>query len=146
MLDGKCMQGTDDPHQQHEPEEEPTDGKKQCCYQQPEMELCDNSQSLICRSLHDNGPTDGWNRNSAKKPVLSIRSQTQLRSRVTMQCLLGAWQFVHYCPQDTIVLGCGDEFTTIIDNANHQISPLLLLCLNDCTERLAQINKRETGR
>ena len=91
MLDGKCMQGSDDPHKQHEPEEEPADGKKQCYYQQPEMELCDDSQSLVCRSLHNNGPTNFWDRDSAKKPALTIRSQTQLRIRVAMQCLIGAW-------------------------------------------------------
>ena len=31
MLDGKRMERTDDPHQQHEPEQQATDGKKQCC-------------------------------------------------------------------------------------------------------------------
>src|SRR5260370_14934281 len=77
MLDGERVERSDDPDQQHEPEQQATDGEEQCGSQQPDMELSDDGLGLGCRSLHDDGPASIRDRNGTEKPVLATGPWTQ---------------------------------------------------------------------
>src|SRR5215472_2099339 len=77
VLDGKRMERANDPDQQHQPEQQATDGEEQHCRQQPEMELRDNGQRLASGPLYNDGPAGVRDGYSAEEPVLAIGSQTQ---------------------------------------------------------------------
>ena len=72
MLDGERMQRANDPHQQHEPEQQAADGEEQCRHQQPEMELRDDSQASLTGLCTTTAQPAFGNGNSTEKPVLTI--------------------------------------------------------------------------
>src|SRR5437764_13410836 len=108
---------------------------------QTEMKLGDDSQRLAFRSLHDDGPTCTWDGNSAEKPLLAIRPLARSRGCLAMQCLISTRQLVQHCPQDLLVIGRGDEFTAIIDDADHKPMALVLLGIDDCPQGVAELRE-----
>src|SRR5260370_27184936 len=139
------MEGADDPAQQHKPEQQATDGKEQCCHQQPEMELSNDRQCLACWSLHDNGPASIRDGNGAEKPVLAIGSRTQVQCRMALQRLVSAWQLVQHRPQEVPGIGRGDELAVVVDDTDHKLPTLVLLRVDDSSKRNAEFGERKAG-
>src|SRR6266702_4656143 len=96
VLDGEGMEGTDDPDQQYEPEQQAADGEEQRRCQQPELQLEDNGQCLADRPLDDDSPASMRDGGSAEKPVLSIGSSTETRNHMALQRLVCARQLVQH--------------------------------------------------
>ena len=58
-----------------------------------------------------------------------------------MQSLISARQLVQHCPQDLLMIGRGDEFAAIIDDADHKPAALVLLRIDDCPQGVAELRE-----
>src|SRR6266487_3118877 len=62
---------------------------------------------------------------------------------MTAQRLVGPRQFIQHGLHDALVLRRGDKLALIVDDADHELPSLALLCLDDGRQRFTEFDERD---